>query len=136
MRQPIKKWPGIISKGKFIPTDAVRYFSHLNSLEGKRINFMVEEYKDSRSTAQNRYLWGVVYALIADSTGNSPEVIHDAMRVRHLCDNPGEPVQIIHSTTELDAAAFGVYLEKIKRDAAEGLFGASLYIPDSSEVYV
>jgi hypothetical protein len=134
MKQPVKKWPGIISKGKFIPADPVRYFGLIFSLEEKRVNLILEPYHDSRSNNQNRYYW-VCLSIIADHTGHSSEEIHDAMRARHLCDNPGEPVQIIHSTTELDTAAFARYLDKIKRDAAEGLFGASLYIPEANEIY-
>lgn len=33
-----------------------------------------------RSDAGNRYLWGVIYATIAEETGNDPESIHLALK--------------------------------------------------------
>lgn len=136
MKNPIPKWSGLVSKGKFIPSDAVSYFSALSRMDGNKVSVMVEPFREARTTAQNRYYWGVVLKIPAEYTGNSDTVIHDAMRARHLCDNPGEPVQIIHSTTDLTTDEFSKYIELIKRDAADGLFGASLYIPDADEVYV
>lgn len=58
-----------------------------------------------RSNSQNKYLWGVVYALIADSTGNSVEDVH---------------------TTE-----FTKYTEKVRAFAMTEYY---IDIPDANEV--
>lgn len=86
---------------------------------------------EPRSNRQNRYLWGVVYKLISDEVGHSPEEIHEILKDKFLpkhkieIGNLKEEVPV--STKELTTADFNEYIETIQRFAAEQL---SIVIPD------
>ena len=125
---------GQVVKGRFIPDRTVAYYTALNALTGKPVTVTIGRTVARRTTPQNKYLWGVVYALIAAHTGHSADEVHDAMRARHLRTNPGDPIAVIRSTTDLTTDEMSEYMEAVKRDAATGLFGESLYIPEPGEV--
>lgn len=76
-----------------------------------------------RSNSQNKYLWGVVYALIADSTGNSIEDVHTALKTMFL----GKEA----STSRLSTAEFSKYTEKVRAFAMTEYY---IDIPDANEV--
>lgn len=40
------------------------------------VEIIVRPYKPRRTEQQNRYLWGVVYAIISQETGNEPNDLH------------------------------------------------------------
>lgn len=41
------------------------------------VEIIVQRWKPKRTDQQNRYLWGVVYAMIAQETGNDVNELHD-----------------------------------------------------------
>jgi hypothetical protein len=100
--------------------------------EGKPVVVTVSKYTKTRSNDQNRYMWGVVYRYISESTGMTPEESHDAMRMLFLrVSGDGRSPDTIKSTTELSTVQFEEYIESVKQFAAEKL---GTYIPDPNEV--
>lgn len=84
----------------------------------------------TRSLQQNAYLWGVVYALLSDHTGYTPEEIHDYCKMRFLpkrvciANGNGEVVDdlvIGGSTAKLNKLEFGEYVDAIRSWARETL---------------
>jgi len=79
--------------------------------------------KPSRSAAQNRYLWGVVYKTIADDTGYEPEEVHEVMKAKFSLktsfDFAGEVIESTKSTTLMDTGEMSIYIDSIIKWAAE-----------------
>lgn len=98
----------------------------IEQMNGREIDIMVRKHRKARSTNQNSFYWGVVLAIIAESTGNEPEDMHAAFRDLFLTDRSG-PLPLVRSTTDLSTVEFNEYIEKIVRFAAEKL---ELVIPD------
>lgn len=95
-----------------------------------------------RSSQANRYLWGVVYALIANETGNDPETIHQALKREAVRVGVLEPNYVLmgdklfedEPTTKADQEQFSAYVRWIKEGCATGsLLGFVLVIPESDE---
>ena len=133
MKPLYHKWHGTVNQGRFQPED-VGYFGHLSALSGKRVFVAVEPFRKARSGNQNRYLW-LLYGIIGDHIGDDPDSVHRSLAARHLVENPGEPLPKIRSTTDLSTVEMTDYIERIKRDGAEGLFGAVLYLPEPGDIY-
>lgn len=101
------------------------------------MDVIVEKHTDQPSVQQNRYLWGVVYEIIATDTGMDREDVHQWCKKRFLgtriVEIKGERYDIIRSTTELTREDFfEKYVEPIR--AWYAAFGD--YIPDPNEVYL
>jgi hypothetical protein len=86
--------------------------------------------KVSRTTNQNKYLWGVVYPLISGHTGYSNEEVHEIMK--RIC-NPqivnikGEEYVVGKSTASLTTAEFNAYISRIVQFAS---FELGVIIPE------
>lgn len=125
-------WYGSVDSGKLTLTDPDGFRRALHSFVGP-VEVIIEPEKRYRSVQQNRYLWGVVYRLIADHTGHSAEEIHEMMKFRfnqRRLEVGGDILDYGGSTTELTTAEFEVYAEAIRRWAAEKL---SLNIPEPGQ---
>lgn len=72
-----------------------------------------------RSLQENSYYWGVVLQHIADTTGYTPEEVHDAMRWKFL--RVSGWFERVRSTTSLTTTEFEEYLEKIRTFAVQEL---------------
>lgn len=93
-----------------------------------------------RSDRQNRYYWGVVVALVMEALQQlghevNTELTHEFLKgkfnAKPLWNGEGEVIgEIGETTTKMNRAEFGEYLEKIKRWSATFL---SLYIPEPGE---
>lgn len=89
------------------------------------------EKKQTRSQKQNRYMFGVVYKLIADHTGYTPEEVHQLMTKEFLgYENLGE--KFIKSTTRLNTKEMEEYLENVRRFASVEL-GCYVPLPNESD---
>lgn len=86
--------------------------------------------KKSRSDNQNRYLWGVVYKIIANETGHTEEEVHEHMKWQFLRKRGGR-LETVKSTTNLTTIEFEEYTENIRRFAATKL---NIQIPLPNEV--
>ena len=89
-----------------------------------------------RSNEQNRYMWGVVYKILADELGYSCEEVHEIMAAKFLkhfvtiTTKEGiEEVEIVRSTTSLKTTEMEEYLEKIRQWSAMEL-GISIPLPN------
>jgi hypothetical protein len=125
-----KRHAGVVSGGKFKPDDVATFRQAFYGHEGKRVTVTVERERKHRSNNQNAYMWGVVYALIAEHTGYTPDEVHDAMRWQFLRVHRDGLPDTVKSTTRLSTVEIEEYLESIRRWAALDL---SVYIPLPNE---
>lgn len=123
---------GTVKKGKVIFNDRDKFDSHLISLEDKNIDIIVRKHRKDRTNPQNRYMWGVCYKLISETTGYTIDEIHDSMRAMFLMDNSGK-FPIVRSSTSLTTVEMGEYLSQIKIWASQEL---NCYIPDPDDVFL
>lgn len=116
----------------------------LRSWRGKEA--WVEVHKDpisrTRSNKANAYLWSVIYALIANETGNDPETIHQALKLEARRVGVLEPQYVVMGnqlleegpTTKVEQEQFSRYVDWIREGCATGsLIGSVLVIPDAGE---
>ena len=101
----------------------------VKSLKPKRHVMEIYEYKRNRSAEQNAYMWGVVYKLISDETGYTPDEVHQLMAERFLgYEKNGHT--FVRSTTSLNTAEMEEYLSAVRMFASTDIF---LYIPLPNE---
>jgi len=129
---------GTIQDGKLHLSRMERalFLDYLKTLEGKEIQILVERHKDQRTLNQNAYLWGVVYKLICEHTGDDPTSFHEWAKDKFLGKKTvivqGEERQVTRSTTELKKDEFfDLFVEPIRRWAAMEL---EVVIPDPQQV--
>ena len=123
---------GKIEKGKIILDNPNRYLVQISRLEGQRIEAVLRKQKSTRSLNQNNYYWGVVLELLSDN-GNTPEEWHEMCRQMFLKAFKavnGKELEYVRSTTKLSTTEMEVYLENIRRWAAQEL---NCYIPLPNE---
>ena len=128
--KPINKiWKGHVKSGKFTPDDG-NFKSAFWPHEGKRVDVVVRRETKKKSNRQNRYMWGVVYELIANQTGYQADDIHRMMTMKFLKEKIGDEF-VAGSTKGLTTASMEDYLSKIRVWASQYL---NLYIPLPNEV--
>ena len=120
---------GVVKNGKLTLTDERRYSAYLATLQGE-VDVVVRRPRKQRTSPQNKFLWGVVYALISEHTGFTLDEVHDAMRLMFLRDED-KSIPTLKSTTSLSVVEMSRYWEQIRLFAAEKL---DLQIPDPNEV--
>lgn len=107
---------------KFVPSNQKAWLDYLEKNSGKKLIVEVELEKSKRSLDQNSYLWGVVYKTIAIETGHTENKIHQLMK--RICLPPkfikvmGKELKVPASTTDLNKAEFGEYIEKIRAEVS------------------
>ena len=119
-----------IKKGKVIFNNVQLFNNYLLSLEGKDVEVVVRKPKKERSNPQNRYYWGVVINLLCETTGYTPEEMHEALKMLFLKDNTRK-IPTLRSTTELTTIEFEDFLEGVRVWAASEL---NCIIPLPNEV--
>lgn len=119
-----------VTKGMVVFYNVELFNNYLAPLEGKDVSVSVKPKKKVRSNNQNSYMWGVVYQLISETTGYTPQEVHDAMRMMFLLDRTRD-VPTLRSTTSLSTVEMEEYLENIRQWAASHL---SCSIPLPNEV--
>ena len=91
--------------------------------------------KMKRSIEQNSYMWGVVYDMIADEMGITPDEAHQMLAKMFLkikeIEVKGVIYAITKSTTKLKTDEMEEYLEKCRRFASMELH---ILIPKPNEV--
>ena len=99
------------------------------TLADKNVWISIEKQTKNRSIPQNSYLWGVVYKIICEHTGDDDESFHHWARGKFLSVTGGA-VPKIKSTTKLSPKEFMEYVDKIIKWAAEF---DGIYIPFPNE---
>lgn len=122
---------GKVAQGKIKFDLPYKYLVRLSQLEGKRVEVVLRQEKSKRSDQQNKYMWGVVYEILSDKTGYTPEEIHAIMKFKFLRIMDERNNEYVRSTTKLNTAEMEIYLDKIKKWAAQDL---GVFIPDPNEV--
>lgn len=70
---------GSVSGGKFLPVNAELFKKSIEKFEGKTCEVVVRAISKGRSNQQNKYMWKVVYGILADWSGDDPQSIHMQM---------------------------------------------------------
>lgn len=90
----------------------------LETREGRAVAVKFSRPVSTRSKSQNSYLWGVVYTLIAESTGHTTEEVHQAIKElflpRRFVRLGNNEVQTAKSTADLTTTEFELYLQQIR----------------------
>lgn len=97
----------------------------------------VQLFRRSRSSQQNRALWGLAYAMISEATGYELEELHEYYLGSHF----GWTVRTIFGqkkrvpnkrSSKLSTVEFAAFFDFIQRHAAQNL---GLFIPDPDPDY-
>lgn len=141
MSNPVLKFDGSVSGGKFIPDQPEAFLNHVKKLEGERVVATLKKYRkyDQRSNDQNRYYWGVVIKMLSDELGYTPDEMHEAIKYQFLAEpkevkrKDGErKIMIIPgSTSSLSTGDFEGLMSKIRSWAS---FDFGIYIPEPNAV--
>lgn len=134
---------GQVVKGRLdLHPEAIRGLNAaIRPWEGKQVRMTVRLGRGRRSDRQNRYMWGVCYALLAEATGHSAEDLHEYFKAKFLpkelafADANGEIVDsyvIGGSTTRLSTTEFEDYVAKIRLWALD--MPRPIVIPEPNEV--
>lgn len=94
----------------------------------------IENFKKERTTAQNRYYFGVVVPMMADCYGDSKEEFHAYLKEKFLMPKKvtinGFTFDVRPSTKDLSTVDFNAYIELCCQHAAQDM---QLYIPPPNE---
>lgn len=125
-----------VTKGKLHVRNWNRIAAQLARSKDGEYVITIERKHATRSHQQNRYWWGVCVQLVSEHTGYDPEEVHELAKQMFipkrvaLADGNGEVVGeyvLGGSTARLDRLAFGEFIERFRRWAAESL---GVVIPD------
>lgn len=98
------------------------YDTQINKFKvGEKVSLYVSSRRPKRSEAQNRYLWGVYYPLIAEETGERDlDRLHNLFKGKFLTTAIvmvlGEKVRITKSTASLSKNDFSEYIMAIEAE--------------------
>jgi len=107
----------------------------LQPYNGRAVTVIIRDRQRRRTNKQNRYYWKVIIGTIAQYTGDEPERIHDALRLKFLY----EPAVVeggldyIGRTSTMTTAEFREYVERIRIWALDTL-GINLPEPNEEEI--
>ena len=111
----------------------------IRKCEGKDVLISVEDRYRIRSEKQNRYYWGVVIRLIAESTGYESEEVHQLFKKHFLSykkkSKQGQILEFTKSTAELNWQDFNKYIEQIKTYVRDNEVLRHIVIPDPDPNY-
>lgn len=126
--------------GRIRPDQQEAYAALLQSLIGKRVNVEIRRERNTRTAAQNKLIWGHVYAeavaegveLVELATGlpvfKTSEDVHGFAKLnllrRPVLTNRGE-INLLGTTTTLTTDEFSKYVELL----CAKLAGYGIYIP-------
>jgi hypothetical protein len=99
--------------------------------DGTPVDVIVRKRTKAISDRQIRYLYGVIYSLIADYTGHTVDEIDSMMKYKFLRCVDDKGLEFIPSKTELSTIEDEVYAAKIRNWA---LIALDLRIPLPNEV--
>jgi len=116
---------------KYVPSRE-KLIDYIRSLKPGTYDIIIRKPKKIRSLEQNRYYWGVIIKILAETWGWDAEELHEVLKFKFnkipgengLPDRPG-------STTDLSTIDFENYLEEIRRWA---LTEYQIYIPLPNEI--
>ena len=131
--KPVPIFRAKVEKGKVVFDNRDIFDLWIGQFEGKEVKLTVQQRRDARSLQANKYLWGVVYEAVSDTTGFTTEEIHEIFKKKFLSYTrkyKGKSYRFTKSTTKLNNLEFSEYIEKIKIFASSEL---SCVIPEAGE---
>lgn len=114
---------GEVADGKLTLADQASYRNQMRQFKPGKVIVRVELDRGKRSNQANRYLW-LIYNLIADSTGDDPNSLHDFFKRRFL---PPTVVMVlgqemeVWSTAGQDPEKFEQYVKNVRQFALDEL---------------
>jgi hypothetical protein len=126
-----ENFTGTFHDGDFIPADPFKWADVAGKCEDEAVIVTVQKYYGARSSAQNRYYFGVVVELISDHTGYRPDEVHDAIKMKFLIKpaEEGKPTTL-RSTSSLNTAQFEELMTQVREWASQEM---GLFIPAPNE---
>ena len=134
MRKINPQFFGTVKGGKLTLENSDRFSEYLASLEDKEVCLWVKKAEYARSTAENRYYWGVVVRLVAEEMGLIPDEAHEFLKSLFLkvgIEANGKRWEVTKSTADLSIADFEDYCEKCRLWAGNEL---NCVIPFPNEI--
>jgi hypothetical protein len=128
---------GWLRYGGVLDVDVHELRDELKAHPGCEVVVTIEPAEARRSNQANRYLFGVVYPVIAEYTGQPKEDIHDEMCVRfttetisYLNKHTGEMVEmkVVRRTSGMTVSQFHAFVERVKLFSQE-FFGLTFEEP-------
>lgn len=120
---------GSIEGGRLL-IDRDRIAQAIKGMPDGPVALTVRRARAARSVQQNRFLWGVAYALLAEHTGHTADEIHEIAKgmllpkTKAVCDGNGEVVGefvIGGSTAALNTQEMGDYIAALRSWSLEKL---------------
>lgn len=112
-----------------------RFFrKDLVKLEGKSVEISVVE--GSKSLQQLRYLWGVVYKIISEDTGFTPEEVSSVYKKKFLTyqkEHKGKIYDFTKGLSDLKKSEMMAFIDKVIQHATTDL---NLIIPEVDEDFI
>ena len=120
-----------IQKGRVIVQASEKRMRFIQSLPDGEYEEIIRKRKKPRSNEQNRYMHGVIFKLIAEEIGDSPDEVKSAMKNKFLKYQTAGGLMAIRDTSDLSTVELEEFNEKCRRWASSFL---NLYIPNPNEV--
>lgn len=89
------------------------------------------EQPNTRSSAANRYYWGVVLAILAKQLGYTAEELHEAMKAKFRGREDITTGLVIARSTKTNSDDFWLYVEQVRTWSHQFL---GVYIPEPNEI--
>ena len=115
---------GIVRNGKLALENKEGFERTLQSYEGREVAVWLKPAEQIRTSAENRYYWGVIVRMIAEEMGIIPDDAHDFLKNLFLkvgVEKNGKRWEIARSTATLSVNEFEDYCEKVRMWAASEL---------------
>lgn len=126
---------GFAKNGVLEFENLVEYQIWLEGINGE-FELTINERKKQRTIDQNSWYWGVVLPVISESTGHTPEELHEVFKDMFLGKKTilwnGEEKKIQGSSASLFTQGFGEYIERIRAEVAT----MGITIPDPERVSI
>ena len=120
--KPKLKFSGIVKNGKYEPDNPVAFVVHVKSMEGKKVNVIMNLWREfkPRSNNENSYFHGVVLPILSELTGYTEDEMKAVVKFKFK----------IQHTSTLSTAEFEDFMSKIRSWASIEL---GCYVPEPNE---
>lgn len=131
---------GNIVNGKLKIAKREQFYKAIEGMKDCRVKLIVQKQYKQRSSEQNRYYFGVIVDIwqniIQDEWGEyyTAEQVHEFLKLNFntkevVCEQTGEILQVVKSTTENNTVEMEEYMEVCRRKALE-MFNVIIPLPN------